>query len=231
MVYEAFCRDFETAWDAVAASPPRSDQGRGNFLFAIHSMILLEWACRVCAGDPKKAALASLSRSLHSVRPGYFTPLPTKIRALAADGVPLPQSPHPTPGASPLLWLLFDLIRNGLAHQYQQIVLRLSDGPVYVSLGGPMFDQPMKLVRTTGGSDHLAYAPRSGSLGLLVRPEWLYLDFRAAIGRSKLLSKGLRPHSLVRPDRYGGYPGLTRAIIHGQLDGTGHPERVVWSLD
>jgi hypothetical protein len=37
--------------------------------------------------------------------------------------------------------MLFDLIRNGLADQYQQIILHLSDGTVYVSLGGPNYEQ------------------------------------------------------------------------------------------
>jgi hypothetical protein len=133
-VFDALCVDFETAWNAVAAVPMAPNQGRGKFLFANQAMILFEWACQLCAGDSTGAALVALGRELHTLRPTYFTSLPITLDVTAAGNIALPrESGVPDSHTRPLLWLLFDLIRNGLAHQYQQLVLRLDDGPVYVS--------------------------------------------------------------------------------------------------
>jgi hypothetical protein len=102
--------------------------GRGTFMFTIQAMVLLEWACRLCANNP--GARTALSQALNNVRPKYFTGLPTSISH--QRDFHLPESPVPLGSLQPLLWMLFDLVRNGLAHQYQQIVLRLADAPVYV---------------------------------------------------------------------------------------------------
>jgi hypothetical protein len=227
-VYHAICRDFETAWDAVAATPPATppapNQGRGNFMFANQAMILLEWACRLCAGDPTSAALGTFSHCIETVRPHYFTPLPTKIKGTAAGGVRLPRPTRPMqPGHCPVLWLLFDLVRNGLAHQYQQIVLRPPDAPVYVSLAGPEFGHSIEQTRRRGPVRHLWHESKARALGLMVCPEWLYLDFKTAIDESNVLSLGLQPRSLKRPDSYGPYPGLTVKNLRAALDAAGHP--------
>lgn len=51
-IFRFICNDFETAWDAVARQRSgRSGRlGRGNFMFALQAMVLLEWASRLCAG-------------------------------------------------------------------------------------------------------------------------------------------------------------------------------------
>jgi hypothetical protein len=49
--------DFETAWDAVAQQPDGPTVGRGNFMFALHATVLLEWACRVCGADTNRSGV------------------------------------------------------------------------------------------------------------------------------------------------------------------------------
>src|SRR5712692_10277954 len=73
-IYEFLINDFITAWDAVAHEPHAL--GRGNFMFGRHVMALLEWAARLCSGDPSGDALAAFSASLIQVEPRYFTLLP-----------------------------------------------------------------------------------------------------------------------------------------------------------
>lgn len=224
-VHQAICNDFETAWDAVAAisNDGRPRLGRGNFMFANQAMILLEWACRLCAGDASGTPLQALSRALDAAQPAYFTPLPTTIKAQAAGRVNLPIPPQQMrPGHSPLLWLLFDLVRNGLAHQYQQIVLHLSDGAVYIRLGGPTFEHTIEHARTHARQDHLSFERTDETVGLIIRPEQLFFDFQNAIDGSGILSMNLQPRVLKRPDPYGQYLGLTGANLQTALNKARH---------
>src|SRR5687768_2036614 len=71
----------------------------------------------------------------------YFTPIP------GTCGLPrefeLPSDPAQGPKDRQLLGALFDLVRNGHAHQYQQIVVDLTDGKyLAVSLDGVGKDWP-----------------------------------------------------------------------------------------
>jgi hypothetical protein len=67
--------DFEAAWDAPVARAVEH-AGGGNFMFALLAMILLEFACRVCAKDNTNAKLSDFSHALGKIEPRYFTPLP-----------------------------------------------------------------------------------------------------------------------------------------------------------
>jgi hypothetical protein len=227
-VYRFICNDFETAWNGVAATPDGPTRGGGNFLFAAQSMILLEWICRLCAGDDTGDALADFSRSLQAVRPAYFAGLPTKIGGNASD-VPLPRPPTPLPvDETPLLWLLFDVVRNGLVHQYQQIISELPDGRVYISVGGPtaaLEHAPaltIEVSRRGGPGRHLKYIERGPtSVGIVLRPEWCYFDFTAAVERAELLARPLIPKGLQRPDKKHQYPNLTADAVRTALQSAG----------
>lgn len=93
-----------------------------------------------------------------------------------------------------LLGLLFDVIRNGQAHQYHQIVADLGAGQASLgieltgakggrSLSGEMEARPL---------DHLQLLRQAGSdVWLRVRPEILFLDFKGAIESAGILSAGL----------------------------------------
>ncbi len=220
-VFVAICSDFETAWDAVAGQQDRAGMGRGNFMFTTQAMVLLEWACRLCAGDSTDRALCALEQALYRIRWEYFTLLPTSLFTPARD-FRLPNSPIAQSGSQPLLWMLFDLVRNGLTHQYQQIVLRLSDAPVYVRLGGPVYGYTIAKARQDGPGNHVATVDEEGALGIVVKPAWLHMDFRNAVKESGILTTGVLPHGLQRSTANPSYRNLTAERVRQLLAGAGH---------
>jgi hypothetical protein len=66
-IYELFCVDFESAWDALAATSPDAVTGRGNFMFARSAMGLLEFSSRLCADDQSGQTLDDFSAELGKV--------------------------------------------------------------------------------------------------------------------------------------------------------------------
>jgi hypothetical protein len=236
-IFEFICNDFETAWDAVASLPDASCVGRGNFMFALHAMILLEWACRVCAADQPvgstdttPVALAEFGKALYALRPDYFLPVVAKPTVeeskwlhgyIERPGVRLPRAPGAMPiDRCPLLWLLWDAIRNGQAHRYQQIVAKQSDAKLCVALSGADYSQTIKatLVHRLAEANHLAPKRSRGALGIQVYPQWLFLDLRDAVNDSNLLERGLPPPTL----RDRNYPGFTtrtldRALLNARV--------------
>lgn len=128
-MYRAIVEDFEVAWQALAAHGP----GGGNFLFARQAVLLLEWACRLCVQDTTGEALRAFSVELRTRDVRYFTAVPRD--PLTFGGFTLPYDL----GASEkrtLLSLIFDLVRNGAAHQYEQITAKVNGGYCVVSTMG-----------------------------------------------------------------------------------------------
>src|SRR2546428_766643 len=132
-LYDFIVGDFEDAWTALAATP--GPLHRANFMFARQAMTLLEFAARLCKGDHSGAAVRDLSKELEKIEPKYFTPLPGPCLG-AGDEYELPSSVA-APRENQLLWALFNLIRHGQAHQYQQMAVKLTDGKhLLISLTG-----------------------------------------------------------------------------------------------
>jgi hypothetical protein len=105
------------------------------------------------------------------------------------------------PAQHQLLWALFDLIRNGQAHRYQQIPVVLTDGRQFM-IGHGGADLTLDCLRRRGRaeSDHLAYKRgRDGNLYMLVRPDWLVFDLKDSISEVRPLSRGLTFQYLTRP--------------------------------
>lgn len=190
--------DFEAAWDGLASTPGPGH--RGNFLFARHAVGLLEVVCRLCKSASGKA-LADLSAALDTRDPRYFTTLPgacwspaTRTR-LAFE--------LPSRGAHPdnqVIAALFNLIRNGQAHQYQQMGAVLADGHQFrISLTGA---QHVAFLRTTLSSgrpaQHLSVsADPAGNLWMTVRPDVLFVDVRDSSREIDLLNRGLTFHFIA----------------------------------
>jgi hypothetical protein len=105
---------------------------------------------------------------------------------------------------------------------YQQIVLRLNE-PDYVTLGGPQHHDIIDVMKTAGPGKHLAGEDADGAFGIVVKPVWLYLDFKAAIEQADLLAMGLKPAPLERPRKGNAYPGLTAGNLRASLRAAGHP--------
>src|SRR5438128_6655489 len=119
--------DFETAWNAVASIPaphPPHDPPvyRGNFMFARQATLLLELACRICQSDQTGSLMATFSSEIEHRDPRYFSELPAPVwspgrRTQQAFSFPSISGHDPY---SHILAAIFNLIRNGQAHQNQQ---------------------------------------------------------------------------------------------------------------
>ena len=111
----------------------------------------------------------------------------------------------PSQGLNPgseLIASLFDLIRNGQAHQYQQIRVRLTDGKDF-QFGLTGADHGLFLSRSLAADrpvDHLrASKEANGDFWVKVRTDVLFLDIREAVRSANLLDGVLTLNFLVRP--------------------------------
>jgi hypothetical protein len=199
-IIELICGDFEDAWNALAASSDA--RYRGNFLFGRQAMLLLEVACRLCAGSKAgdgdtNAPLEDLYRCLSGRDRRYFTPL-CGTRPSQRDFA-LPHGPDCR--KADLLSVLFDLIRNGQAHQYQQIVVELADGAL-LTCGLSGAARGLFLCRRlaeNGRPRHLrASKSAARDIHLDVFTDLLFLDIRDAICDANLLGRGLEFEHLAR---------------------------------
>ena len=122
----------------------------------------------------------------------------------------------------PLLWTLFYLIRHGLAHQYQQILVQLSDRThFFITLTGADYRSYLGMATNPRPSNHLGFYINSVNLGLLVYPQLLFLDFKEAISRSGLLNRNLSFPYLHRTSKSKRYNfGIT--ALHNSLRTCGH---------
>lgn len=221
------CSDFRTAWDAVASIP--GDAGaKGNFMFARQAMSLIELAGRTCAADSTGQALFDLSLSLEAIEPRYFTLLPGPCARPGKNrnGVEwtLPSKASAHPPEAQLLWVLFDLIRHGQAHTYQQIMVELNDTTIWgISLTGAKAGRTLCTVAAARPRDHLSQKrSEDGSLWLVVRPEVMFLDFESAIAQGRVFGRQLEPIPLRRKAKTGGPWDFTQTDLEHRLRADGH---------
>lgn len=194
-IYNFITGDFRACWDSLANNADPTIN-RGNFMFARQAMNLLEFACRLYEGDPTGQARIDFSNELDSIESSYFTILPAPTTS--TKGFILPNMGNTN--GDLLLWSLFDLIRHGLAHQYQQIIVDLNDGHHYfVQLTGASSGRVLNNVGALRPHDHLGYfSDNDGDIWLKVYPEILFLDFDKALSRSNLLGRNLNFDYLSR---------------------------------
>lgn len=221
--------DFRAAWDAVASLPTEVG-ARGNFMFARQAMSLIELAGRTCSADSTGRVLTSLSQALEAIDARYFTLLPGPC---ARPGMnrghvewTLPFKASAKPHKAQLLWALFDLVRHGQAHQYQQIMVELNDATIWgISLTGAVAGRTLATVQAARPSDHLSQMPGDdGSLWLVVRPEVMFLDFESAIARARVFEQELEPIPLSRLAKPGGNWNFSQTDLEHRLRAAGHPD-------
>lgn len=192
--------DFVSTWDALAQIE-NSMMNRGNFMFARQAMLYLEVACRLCRSDQSGVALQVLSRELQNRDTRYFTRLPGACYQPKQGQFTLP-SVDGNPECV-LMSALFDVIRNGQAHQYQQIPVRLADGKEWnVGLTGATFGTQLAdadSAENRGG--HLKWVKSNdGDVVVKVRTDILFLDIRSSINAADLAGRGLSLKYLSRPN-------------------------------
>lgn len=179
----AFVRDFYDSWNALARD--REATGRGNFMFAFMATNYLEWAATVAHQSPEVAK--AFARELRRVDSNYFKKLPTSWPTKPPRWFP------PSRGIQQhLLWALFDLVRNGIAHRYQQIDAVLNDGARFrVQLTGAQVPATPG-AETRRSRDHLrSFRVRDIDPPYLVirlHPDVLFADVDTAVEKSGLLA-------------------------------------------
>jgi hypothetical protein len=227
-IFDFIVSDFEGAWNSVADKPDKPGEkiGRGNLMFASQAMNLLEFAARLYSNDSTGQIHTTFSKELNKIEPKYFTLLPSPCVATNTEFT-LPHMGDTT--GRTLLWVLFDLIRNGLAHQYQQIIVDLNDknkNRFCVSLAiGAEYKRSLSEATRSRPVDHLAYSfDSSGDLMLKIYPDILFLDFKDAIISSKLLHHGLLMKHLSRPKGSAKYYNFDRSSLENSLVSNKHPK-------
>ncbi len=163
--------------------------------------------------------------ALNDIDPLYYTSLPgVCCNGDAEFDLPSVSGLQPS---TQLLWALFDLIRNGQAHQYQQILLKpLLDGAGFViALTGLCESWALSRILASGrATEHLCYErDKDNDLVLHVRTEWLFLDIKHAIESANLLRRipQLTLAFLQRPRSKAHYQ-FTSAALEASLKGGGH---------
>ena len=187
--------DFECAWNAMVKD--KEATSGGNFPFACQGMMLLELACRLCAADESKEAIKDFSEQLHKRDRKYFTELPGSCKKPSGFDLPS-RGPKPE---SELIAFIFDFIRNGQAHQSQQIIAELTDGKHFyfplIGAGRPEgATEPTPSLKQTfernARYDHLQGGrTESGDMVVVLRTDVLFIDIREAIKNAALLSRSL----------------------------------------
>jgi hypothetical protein len=163
------------------AATPFSEQTSASFLFARQAMLLVELASRVASQD--RATSRRFAAELQSREARLFKPIPAYkpgpqtrrcVPRIAAEG----------DAGSDLITLLFDLMRNGLAHYGQQVYAPLADGrAIGVVLVDSMWrGRTLESMRDGGKTiDHLSCTLQTdGNLVIRLCPAILYLDVRDA---------------------------------------------------
>lgn len=176
--------------------------------FGFLAMNLLEYICRLCATS--EPDLLVFSNNLNATESKYFIHLPLAGLSVKRDSYSLPYVDKKQKGDL-LLTLLFDTIRNGLAHMYQPTVVTLKDGKqLYFVLKGASG----KIIRMKN-SNHLCYNfDGSGNICVLVYPEYLLRDFQQAAEASGLFDKQLQVEPFLK-DGEAGIQRLEKALKSG----------------
>ncbi|HEY3439132.1 MAG TPA: hypothetical protein VGK29_00190 [Paludibaculum sp.] len=217
VVFGYIVDDFESAWNSLVARPGYQEGG-GNFMFALMSMILLEFACRVCFKDKSGEKLQELTNALKAIDPRYFTELGTPPIKNNNGEFTLPGAkPNPT-----LLGLLFELVRNGKAHQYQSAIAGLAnDKCIDIDITGAASFRGLNYYGRTRPPEHLGFKISvDGDLSLYVRTDQLFLDFRQAIEDSGIITSRDRVTDIYRK-----WPRIDVAALQSKLSDAGHLRR------
>lgn len=185
-IYDFIIGDFEQLWNSL--SSVQGAISRGNFAFALLDMILVEFISRFCKFDTTGNMLSKLSDCLYNTDKRYFG------KVAGWEGLKSNSEftiPFKFQEGKEILCLLFDLIRNGEAHQYQQIVADLQDGVMLVRISGADFGLNLSKIGSRSGHLDVQISQNSGKTVVLIqfRPELLFLDLKKAVDCSQIFNQ------------------------------------------
>jgi hypothetical protein len=206
-IHNMMVEDFVDGWNALAKD--KTAKGRGNFKFGLQATILLEFVGRLCKGSPPH--FNSFLTELEKIDRRYFTKIPGLSASFRYFDVPLSRRDE-------LLWVIFNLIRNGEAHQYQAQVATLSDGKsLAIILTGARSRRYLKLDSPKRFARHLGIrTDPGGDVWIAVYPNTLFRDLEEALKRSGVLTP-----SLAFSYNSFQYPFSSSTLLHSLLSG-GH---------
>jgi hypothetical protein len=184
------------AWDALAEKPENVAGNRGNFTLALQAAVLLEWVCRLCICDSTGQALHDFTTELQKIEPKYCTELDGRCSALNEFSLP---GVGPDPQKS-LLGAVWDLIRNGQAHQYHDLIVNLQGGTQWVlGLQGARYGWPLSKVATSGSlRPPPSSSSRAGCPSPAIHPVRALRCELAACRRHPALASPWRGHQRAR---------------------------------
>jgi hypothetical protein len=226
-VFGFLVEDFASVWDALVSGTDPPESG-ANFALGLMATVLLELCCRIAGSSPHH--YAHFSQRLGEQEPRYYSEVPFSVKL--PTRFKLPASAN-VPPERQLLAAIFDLLRHGQAHQYQQMVASLADQKVFGiqltgaerSNGSASYASLMRWPNQRP-TDHLALdmtaAPRN--VWLRVRPEVLFKDIELAARMSSLFS-GVLQLDYLSPPRF----DATVDQVLEALDPIRHPRLAVSS--
>ncbi|HEY4280551.1 MAG TPA: hypothetical protein VGM91_20175 [Conexibacter sp.] len=180
MLFENLCIEFELTWDAMA-STVFSEQTGASFLFARQAMLLVELASSVASQD--HATFRRFAAELQAQDARLFKSIPA-YKSGPQTRKCVPRIAPVGDARSDLITLLFDLMRNGLAHYGHQVYAPLADGRAVgvVLLDSMWRGRTLESVRDGGKTiHHLSCTLQAdGNLAIRLCPAILYLDVRDA---------------------------------------------------
>jgi hypothetical protein len=99
-----------------------------------------------------------------------------------------------TEPTSALIYALFDLIRNGQAHQYQSTLVTLQDGQgLHIRVTGAAFGATLAVSGATARKEHLRIGrDAQGDVWIDVRTDLLFLDIASSVGALSLPSRSMQ---------------------------------------
>jgi hypothetical protein len=191
-IYNFITGDFEQFWNALSSIS--GSISRGNFAFALLDMILVEFISRFCKQDSTGVLLRNFSNCLYSIDKRYFGIVSGWNGLKSSNEFTIP---FKSQEGKEILCLMFDSIRNGEAHQYQQIIAELQDSILLIRISGA--DYGLNLAGNISRSGHLdgQLSQNSEKKILLIqfRPEVMFLDLKRAVECSQLLNESTNyPH-------------------------------------
>jgi hypothetical protein len=205
-IYQFIKGDFTSLWDSLALNKNPSNEG--NFTFALLGMILLEFIATYCKIDKSGGKIKDFSEKLRSIDPRYFREFPAfkpskRIRKLGLPTI--------SGESNEFVHILFDLIRNGQAHHYQQTIVDLQDARFEVSISGRigvqgrfeglLLKEMEELLKGPQGAtmreSHLNPSRGLNCIFISFLPGVFFIDITTAFEDSGILEEGLDFNSLL----------------------------------
>jgi len=206
-IYYLLKQDFESMWNCLAQKEDK-EIAKGNFNFALLDMIILEFISRYCNMDETGKTLKEFSDVLYGINKRYFIKLSLSEKIKLNFSLPYHNEPERIGNGKyandELLWVLFDLIRNGMAHNYQEIIGKFEDGHyLWISISGPRYGETLdKIDVKISHLGHLGYGTvnkdiykvlfsSDNNVILYFMPEIMFKELIEAVEKSEIFKKNL----------------------------------------